>query len=79
MPSQSLTVPEYSRQFFERVVKGSYGETLEENWKVAGENFVCAFTPNQPHFPRDKVARGAFTLLEEEFHTPDMFSRLRTM
>lgn len=38
---QSLSVAEYSRQFFERVTKGHYSESLEENRKIAGENFIC--------------------------------------
>jgi hypothetical protein len=38
---QSMSVAEYSRQFFDRVLKGAYGETLEENRRVAGDNFVC--------------------------------------
>ena len=44
---QSLSVAEYSRQFFDRVLKGSYGETLEDNRRVAGDNFVCE--PPAPH------------------------------
>lgn len=38
---QSLSVAEYSRQFFERVTKGHYSESLEENRKIAGQNFIC--------------------------------------
>ena len=43
---QSLSVAEYSRQFFDRVLKGSYGETLEDNRRVAGDNFVCEHLPH---------------------------------
>ena len=45
---QSLSVAEYSRQFFERVLKGSYADTLEENRRVAGENFICESLTTAP-------------------------------
>ena len=40
-PVQSVSVAEYCRSFCERVVKGTYGETLEDNRRLAGEQFVC--------------------------------------
>ena len=36
---QSITVADYSWQFFERVKQQKYGETEEENSVVAGQNF----------------------------------------
>lgn len=36
---QSITVADYSWQFFERVKQQKYGETEEENSLVAGQNF----------------------------------------
>ena len=38
---QSVSVADYCRSFCERVVKGTYGETLEDNRRFAGEQFVC--------------------------------------
>ena len=45
-PMQSVSVAEYCRSFCERVVKGTYGETLEDNRRLAGEQFVCKPLPN---------------------------------
>ena len=36
---QSITVADYSWQFFERVLQNKYGDTEEENAQKAGENF----------------------------------------
>lgn len=40
---QSITVADYSWQFFERVKQRKYGQTEEENSEVAGQNFYGAY------------------------------------
>ncbi|KAK9901560.1 hypothetical protein WJX75_001857 [Coccomyxa subellipsoidea] len=52
---KSLSVAEYSRQFFERVTKGTYGETLEENRRVAGENFISLVKKLQDAGSKDDI------------------------
>ena len=37
---------EYSRQFFERTVNQAYGDTPEENEKLAGQNFLSERPPS---------------------------------
>ena len=37
--AQSITVADYSWQFFERVKQRKYGQTEEENSEVSGQNF----------------------------------------
>ncbi len=48
MPVQSVSVAEYCRTFCERVAKGTYGEKLEDNRRVAGEQFVCELSTTSP-------------------------------
>lgn len=45
---QSLTVSEYSRQFFERTVSKAYAADAEDNQKLAGQNFVSKLA--RPYF-----------------------------
>ena len=44
---QSITVADYSWQFFERVLQNKYGDTEEENAQKAGENFHSEPRPVQ--------------------------------
>lgn len=37
--AQSMTVAEYSRQFFDRVLRKSYAQTEAENATIAGQKF----------------------------------------
>lgn len=41
---QSLTVSEYSRQFFERTVSHGYAKEPEENQRLAGQNFISKYS-----------------------------------
>ncbi|BDA42284.1 hypothetical protein COCOBI_03-1710 [Coccomyxa sp. Obi] len=52
---KSLSVAEYSRQFFERVTKGHYSESLEENRKIAGENFISLVKKLQDAGSKDDI------------------------
>jgi hypothetical protein len=51
-----MTVAEYSRQFFDRVLRKSYGPTEEDNAVVAGQKFCSEC---HPHHTWEE---GCFTL-----------------
>ncbi|KAK9806666.1 hypothetical protein WJX73_005817 [Symbiochloris irregularis] len=52
---KSITVANYSEQFFERVKQQKYGATEEENSEVAGQNFYGLVTKLQETGSKDDV------------------------
>lgn len=42
LAAQSVTVADYSWQFFERVLQRKYGDTEEQNAEKASQNFYSA-------------------------------------
>ncbi|CAK0770470.1 hypothetical protein CVIRNUC_003770 [Coccomyxa viridis] len=52
---KSVSVAEYCRTFCERVAKGTYGEKLEDNRRVAGEQFVSLVIKIQEAGSKDDI------------------------
>ena len=82
---QSVTVADYSWQFFERVLQRKYGDTEEQNAEKASQNFYSTLTAQteDQHVPLSAQAlglcAGLITKLQDSGSKDDVKVPLRVL